>query len=685
MSGSKASAALLQAVADAALRIMEDEHCYVATSPSSTPILAEHIATLADPAAFASSPGALAAAVQLSRIVDYVQDGSPVFDWQRVGQDFVSNVYPKIKANVRFARAALSGKELEEFDRAQATLYDDPPWVETAAYAQYAELKVQVQLGRVQLWRLQLELAAADEAEKQAEKKALQERIAAIEEGLEVQEGLLRSLDERHRFEEALRIYQSAQLAGFPKSVEDASAMLGTPLAEIPTPDGVETHVRAVFSPNRIAEENWITVKVGRDQIRAADPANPLVPPPRAGDRVAPLDEEAIESIELDLQVFKVERFWLWDALFGNRLWTWETPDEPVSTGGQPPSGRLPAYTTAVIIARNLRVSGRSRLVDSAAVGSQTPLQLATFRFAAPTVDATGQTLRIAAHGRLLQPIALAQPAAASLAPATASLATGTRAMVLPADTGRLLARFASVNLPVVQGRVVDAEDRPVADATVQSRDLGTGQVMVKTTAQNGEVSFELPAPATHEVTVTKPGCTPSTQQLPLAPGGQFAARLERQLQVQQVLLTRQSLDPSSPFWRGPVKWTRPTIPQPAVLHPLTVSLAKAVADDRQEAMDVPVRVELGDAQGVRQQVVTVDPGKDVAFNLPPGRYQVSASCEVYDATGPSTQSVDLTQAAGAAFAFRPRTILESRELYLLGFVCRRVPKSPDPHPDARW
>jgi hypothetical protein len=127
MPGSKASAALLQAVADAALRILEDESCYIATSPMSTPILAEHIDTLANPAAFVSSPGALTAAVQLSRIVDYVQDGGPVFDWQRVGQDFVSNVYPRIKANVRFARAALSGKELEEFDRAQATLYREPP------------------------------------------------------------------------------------------------------------------------------------------------------------------------------------------------------------------------------------------------------------------------------------------------------------------------------------------------------------------------------------------------------------------------------------------------------------------------------------------------------------------------------------------------------------------------------
>ena len=91
-----------------------------------------------------------------------------------------------------------------------------------------------------------------------------------------------------------------------------------------------------------------------------------------------------------------------------------------------------------------------------------------------------------------------------------------------------------------------------------------------------------------------------------------------------------------------------------AVYRDLTVALTKAVADDRQEAMDAPVRVEIGNAQGV-QQVVTVDPGKDVAFNLPPGSYQVLASCEGHDAAGPSTQSVDLAQAAGVAFAFRPR------------------------------
>ena len=682
MPGSKASAALLQAVADAALRILEDESCYIATSPMSTPILAEHIDTLANPAAFVSSPGALAAAVQLSRIVDYVQDGGPVFDWQRVGQDFVSNVYPRIKANVRFARAALSGKELEEFDRAQATLYREPPWDETDDYAEYAKQKVQGRLDRLRLWELQLELGSLGSAD-EARKAALRDSIAATEASLEVQESLLKALDDLHRFEEALRIYQSAQQVGFPRSVEDASAMLGTPVAEISTPDGSETHLRATFSPNRIAEENWITVKVGRDQIRAADAGNPLVPPPRAGDQVAPLDEEAIESIELDLQVFKVERSWLWDALFGNRMWKWETPEDPVSTGGQPPQGSLPAYTTAVIIARNLRVSGRNRLVDSAVVGSRTPLQLATFRFTAPQVDATGQTLRIAAQGRLVHPVASGPPAAASLAPA-AALAPAGRTMVMPADTTRLLARFARIDPPVVHGRVVDAEDRPVADAAVQSKDLGTGQVMVKTTAQNGEVSFDLPAPATHEITVTRPGYTPFVQQLPLQPGGQFVAKLESQYQVPRILFTRQSVDPRSPLGRLPVRWPRPTTPQPVDLQTLTVALTKAVADDRQEAMDAPVRVEIGNAQGV-QQVVTVDPGKDVAFNLPPGSYQVSASCEVYDAAGPSTQSVDLAQAAGVGFAFRPRTILESQELYLVGFVCRRVPRSPDPDPDARW
>jgi Carboxypeptidase regulatory-like domain len=659
MPGSKASAALLQTVADAALRIMEDGDCYVATSPSSTPILAEHIATLADPASFASSPGALAAAVQLSRIVDFVQDGSPVFDWQRVGQPFVSDVYRSILPNIRFAKAALDGEELREFEQAQATLYTDPPFERTPAYDQYAQLKTQVALGLAQLQLCQRDLTAADEAAR----AALRERIAAIEEGLAVQQPLLKALDDQHGFEEALRIYHSAQLVDVPRSFADASALLDTKLLDITTADGTETHVRAVFSPGRLAEENWITVKIGRADISAAAADNPLVPPAPSGDQVATLDEDAIERIELDLQVFKVERFWMWEALFSNRMWKWETPDDPVSTGERPPQGKLPAYTAAVIVARNLRISGRKPLLDSAVVGSAATLQVGTFRFAMPTVDAAGQTLRIAARGWLV--------------PGTAGGSTASRA---------LLARLPNYVRPVMTGRVADAREHPLADATVQATDLGGGQIMVKTTAQNGEVSFELAGPATYEVTVTKPGYRTSTQQVAFAPGGQFTVKLESEVQVPTVLVARQRFDPGSPFLRGlPVRWPRPAVPQPPAAHPLTVALARVVADDRLEPMDVPVRIEVSDAQGVSQQVVTVDPGKDIAFSLDPGRYQVSAHCEVYDPAGPSVQTVELSQPAGVTFSYRPRTILESNELYLVGFVCRRVPRSPSANPDARW
>jgi hypothetical protein len=235
-------------------------------------------------------------------------------------------------------------------------------------------------------------------------------------------------------------------------------------------------------------------------------------------------------------------------------------------------------------------------------------------------------------------------------------------------------------------GRVADAGDHPLADATVQATDLGGGQIMAKTTAQNGEVSFELTGPGTYEVTVSKPGYRTSTQQLAFAPGGQFTVKLESEVQVPTVLVARQRFDPGSPFLRNlPVRWPRPVIPQPPATHPLTVMLAKAVADDRLEPMDVPVRIEVSDAQGVSQQVVTVDPGKDIAFSLAPGRYQVSAHCEVYDATGPTVQTVELSQPAGVTFTYLPRTILESNELYLVGFVCRHVPRSPSPNPDARW
>ena len=63
----------------------------------------------------------------------------------------------------------------------------------------------------------------------------------------------------------------------------------------------------------------------------------------------------------------------------------------------------------------------------------------------------------------------------------------------------------------------------------------------------------------------------------------------------------------------------------------------------------------------------------------------MTAYCDVYDAVGPGSQQVSLIRPADVSFSFAPRTILESRDMYLMAVMGRRVPKSPDPNPDARW
>jgi hypothetical protein len=121
------------------------------------------------------------------------------------------------------------------------------------------------------------------------------------------------------------------------------------------------------------------------------------------------------------------------------------------------------------------------------------------------------------------------------------------------------------------------------------------------------------------------------------------------------------------------------------VQRALSVSVNKVADDGAREPMDVLVRISVQGLEQRTRHVVTLPPGAGTTLELPAGPYRVSATCDVYDADGASVQTVDLSADRSVEFGFRPRTILEGDETYLVGFVCRRLPLCPDPHPDARW
>ena len=466
MTTSKASVALLQRVAEVALQAVEDERCYIATTPTSTPILAEHLEVLADPSKYADSVALLKAAVQLSKIVDLVQDGSPVFDWQKVDQAFLSDAYQTMIGNVAFAKAQLSGDALADFEAAEKKLFDDPPFDRTPAYEDFTRLASQVSQSKITLYELKQQRAAAAEAERHA----LDERISALTEALSLQEGLWKSLDAEHGFTAARRLYDGAQVVGFPPSYSSAADLLGTTLLSID--DGTQTHVRALFSPGRLDDANWTTLKLNRADIASAPAEHPLLPPPAAGDKVSALDDAVIDSVELDIQVVTVERPWLWDGLFNNRMWKWLTPDQPLSDGADTPHGKVPAYTAAVVVARNLKINGQQKLADAATAAVTPLLRLGNFNLITPEVLKRGQSLRLKSTQPALQelrlrtravPLAADRPVLTRVARPVALVGGLDTAVALG---GGARARLVRAALEPARG-LVRAGEVPIADASV--------------------------------------------------------------------------------------------------------------------------------------------------------------------------------------------------------------------------
>jgi hypothetical protein len=82
-----------------------------------------------------------------------------------------------------------------------------------------------------------------------------------------------------------------------------------------------------------------------------------------------------VERLEFECRSAGLDRSWLPEELFTARFWRLPPGEEPLSDGGDPPTGRLPAYAVGVVFARNIQVfrrpvsgDGHPRLLRFAAV-----------------------------------------------------------------------------------------------------------------------------------------------------------------------------------------------------------------------------------------------------------------------------------------------------------------------------
>jgi hypothetical protein len=118
----------------------------------------------------------------------------------------------------------------------------------------------------------------------------------------------------------------------------------------------------------------------------------------------------------------------------------------------------------------------------------------------------------------------------------------------------------------------------------------------------------------------------------------------------------------------------------------VTVKLRKRDDDGLLKPLDVPAEVVAINRRTQERRPQTVEAGQDAFFtNLATETYDIGVYCAVYESEGPTTRPVDPSTSPTLEFSFRPRTILQSNDTFLFGFLCYRTPLSPDPDPNAEF
>ena len=218
MSESKASALVLKHIKESALKLFGTKRGhFIATTPQCNPVLQEHIDVLTDfdPDREIDAES-MAAMAELSRLLDYVQDGDAVFSGTAQSPDLLSDQYLSVLKNVEFARANPNDDSREKYERALRKLYSDPepPYIfKTDAYQEFVSLRTKIE--RDKIARNELVLRFAAEGITESDKQEISEDIQQYDNSIAAQESLLNALDREHDFSQTEALLEASRVARF--------------------------------------------------------------------------------------------------------------------------------------------------------------------------------------------------------------------------------------------------------------------------------------------------------------------------------------------------------------------------------------------------------------------------------------------------------------------------------------
>jgi hypothetical protein len=443
---------------------------------------------------------------------------------------------------------------------------------------------------------------------------------------------------------------------------------------QIANPANNVTHVACSFFPSHLSEDNWVPLKLTPADIAAGSNAGD-----HPADNASEIDDNDIESIDLEIQTLVCERPWLWPALFNNRHWNWRTPSRPISTGDPDSSdpGLIPAYIHGLIFARNLTVKCKP--------SAPPQMQMMQMHLATTAIKPTTSFLMRAIQPKMqTQPATAAAPKtlAVSLAPRAAPAVsrsavmpavvrarpvgpavtalkrvvvrdhrTGTTTVVRDHRTGtlspRLVLRPGVLIKLAARGRLVDEHGQGVYQAMVGLK-TPTGVRRV-TTGSDGSFTFTTLALGRYAVTVSKAGFNTVHGSITVPQTAPLTIRMQQIASCRvQVRLVEQGDGAQRPY-----------------------------------ADTAKVFIETGG----RRRIESMDGRSETVFSLPPGGHTITVTCPAAQKISPPSARIQLSAGQQPhptlTFTIDRAITISNPEIQVLGFLCRRIPRSPNPEKAA--
>ncbi len=677
MSTQKASKALLSRLAETVLAEFSQEDLYVAQAPAGLTLGEEHFEVLQQlEADRLSDPASVARLVELSRIVDCIQVDRETIATPDTASGYLSDVFARIVDNVEFKQAPLDAEQLRRYQQAQTLLFEDPPFIKHPPYQEFCLLRADLEKKDVVLIEMRHNLKALEPS---AEKDVLKDEIATFEALVQEQQEALDALDRVHSFRAAEAIIDAAEreIDEIPATVRNMLDAIE--LFRIADPISNATHVACSFSPAHLSEDNWIPLKLTGEEIAKWQT--------NGGADSGGLDDSEIESITLEVQTVICHRPWLWAALFKNSHWHWRSPAQPVSNGGTPASGQIPAYVYGLVFARSLVVKGQ--------VSARQQFEQVNLKPMA--IQASSDLLTRAISPTRLKPVNLSlnpQPVTLSSRRLKTAVATGqvapliSRRAVQPAIHSARLSVNRSIR-PAQRGSARLDSARPRRASQIRPINATLSDSLVKRVERIQRETLLTPARA-QVVDMQGQGIYQANVKIRRQTGdrraltgksGHFTTRLPRGRY--QVVVQKTGFAPASGMITVPQKGTPPVIRmKPQVAEGGLVIHLKEESSGQQQPFTGSAKVVIEGNNG--QRIMMVENQHRLSTSLKPGRYTVTVVSETADQILPAVkQTVDVRQSSGssriASVMFRlisaPKIV--NSDIQLLGVICRQVPACP--------